>query len=98
MHLGEPRNLTEVARKHVFYGTKLESFLEQNPGALTKQLSPVRLSYLRHWRDFTRSPCLVPGFFVYQYVRYASASFGYLGQKISGRPRTSKTEADGEEP
>jgi GT2 family glycosyltransferase len=83
MHLGEPRNLTEVARKHVFYGTKLESFLEQNPGALTKQLSPVRLSYFRHWRDFTRRPCLVPGFFVYQYVRYISALFGYLEQKIS---------------
>jgi len=83
MHLGEPKSLTETARKHVFYGTKLDAFLEQNPGALTKQLSPVRLSYLRHWRDFTRSPYLIPGFFLYQYVRYSSALFGYLEHKLS---------------
>lgn len=82
-HIGEPSTLPEVVRKNVFYGTTLASFLAQNPGALTRQLSPVRLSYLRHWRDFLRRPSLIPGFLLYQYVRWSSALFGYVGQKFS---------------
>jgi GT2 family glycosyltransferase len=82
-HIGEPSTLSEVVRKNVFYGTTFASFLAQNPGALTRQLSPIRLSYVRHWRDFLRRPSLIPGFFVYEYVRWASAFFGYAGQIFS---------------
>jgi len=82
-HIGEPSALLEVVRKNAFYGTTFASFLARNPGALTGQLSPVRLSYVRHWRDFLKRPSLVPGFFLYQYVRWSSALFGYVGQKFS---------------
>jgi hypothetical protein len=78
VHIGEPRSLREVVLKHVYYGKKINEFLSKYPREPFEQLSPIRMAYLRHWRDFLKDPRLLVGFFIYQGVRYASAFFGYL--------------------
>ena len=78
VHIGEPRSLKEVVLKHVYYGKKIRDFLRKYPHEPFSQLSPVRMAYLRHWRDFLNDPRLLVGFFVYQIVRYTSALFGYI--------------------
>ncbi len=78
VHIGEPRSLIEVARKHFYYGRTLARFIAKHGGRGVVQLSPVRPSYLRNWRRFARHPVLTLGFIVYQAVRYSSALAGLL--------------------
>lgn len=82
LHIGEPKRLKEVVQKHIFYGKKIEDFVVRNPGALTRQLSPIRMAYVRHWRDFLKNPKLTMGFILYQFVRYSAAVAGYLSNKL----------------
>jgi glycosyltransferase involved in cell wall biosynthesis len=80
LHVGEPRRLKDVVRKHIYYGTVLKEFLDRNPKRGWKQIAPLRMAYVRHWKDFLADPKVTLGFFLYQYVRYASASLGYLAR------------------
>ncbi len=80
MHIREPKSLSEVALKHLFYGKFVNRFIKKHPDVWMLQLNPVRLAYLRHWRNFTVDPKLTLGFVVYQFVRYAAAVIGYLAE------------------
>ena len=91
IHIGEPMSLTEVVKKHFYYGRTLPRFVRKNRSRGLEQLSPLRPSYLRHWKDFAANPSLAVGFAFYEYVRYASAVFGYLageyGNERASSPR-----------
>ncbi len=82
IHVGEPKTLWEIIRKHYYYGKTLPRFIEKNKGKGIKQLSPIRPAYLRHWRKFVRHPILTLGFIVYQVTRYISAGAGYIVGRI----------------
>lgn len=83
IHIGEPRALREVVVKHVFYGTKISEFIKKTPRQIWSiELSPVRIAYVRHWRSFLQDPTLTLGFFLYQYVRFASAVAGYISSLL----------------
>jgi len=77
VHIGEPRHLSEVVRKHVYYGENVRAFIRSNPDAWA-QITPFRVAFLRHWRDFLKDPLVTSAFFLYEYVRYASAVAGAL--------------------
>jgi len=77
-HLGEPRGLTEISRKHIYYGKFLQRYIRKELPVRLQQLSPFRASYIRNWRKFMKDPRLLAGFIVYQYVRYLSAIAGML--------------------
>lgn len=76
-HLGEPRTLSEVVRKYIYYGNRrnLLTFAAENPGKGLWQISPLRLVYLRNLRKFRLY--FFP-FLVYNYVRYWSALLGFM--------------------
>jgi hypothetical protein len=57
-HLGAPRSLMEVMKKHYYYGTTLPEFLEKNPKKGIKQLSPLRPAYAKNWKLFFRHPIM----------------------------------------
>ncbi len=78
IHVGEPRSLWEIAKKHYYYGKTLPRFLKKNKKRGIKQLSPLRPAYLKHWKEFAKHPILTLGFIIYQIVRYTSAGLGYL--------------------
>lgn len=77
-HIGEPQSLSEIAKKHYYYGKTVKAFVKVNTERGMKQISPVRIAFIRHWKDFVKNPILASGFFLYQIVKYMSASFGYI--------------------
>ncbi|MGP8125611.1 MAG: glycosyltransferase [Nitrososphaerales archaeon] len=78
IHLGEPKTLYEVFRKHYYYGRSLREYIGKNGGSAWRQLSPMRRSYSRAARDSARSPKVLLGFVVYQSVRYFAALIGVI--------------------
>lgn len=76
-HLGEPKSLAEIVRKYVYYGNRknLLEFAGENPGKGLWQIAPIRVVYLRNLRRFRLY--FVP-FVIYYYVKYASATIGFL--------------------
>lgn len=76
-HIGEPKTLKEIIRKHYYYGTTLPAFLAKNRERGMKQLSPLRPAYAKNWKLFLAHPLLSLGFLIYQIVRYSSAAWGY---------------------
>ena len=84
LHLGEPRTLREIWDKHYFYGTTLRPFLEMNESRGVRQVLPLRIAYLRHWRDFIHNPDLAAGFLLYQGVKYIAAWRGWSSVRTGG--------------
>jgi len=82
VHIGEPKYLWEIAKKHYYYGATIGEFIKRNPEKAKKQLTPLRSSYLRHWKNFLIHPILSIGFIIYQSVRYSSAGVGFLSTKL----------------
>ena len=82
IHLGEPKTLLEVIRKHYYYGKTIEFFLKKNPNKGIKQLSPIRPAYFKNWRMFFTHPKLTFYFTIYQLARYSSSIAGYLIVKL----------------
>ena len=78
VHIGEPKSLWEIAKKHYYYGKTIGKYITKNPEKARKQLSPIRLSYLKHWRSFLKHPILTIGFIVYQLVRYSASAIGFI--------------------
>jgi glycosyltransferase involved in cell wall biosynthesis len=78
IHIGEPRSLFEIARKHYYYGKTVKNFLDVNPEKGIKQISPLRPAFIRNRKDFARRPLLTCGFILYQTVRYMAAGLGYI--------------------
>ncbi len=82
LHLGEPKTLWEIAKKHYYYGKTIGEFIRKNPDKAGKQLSPIRGAYIRHWKEFFAHPFLATGFLIYQITRYLFAGLGYLSVKV----------------
>jgi glycosyltransferase involved in cell wall biosynthesis len=81
-HIGEPKSLCEIVKKHYYYGKTIGEFIKINPKTYKKQLTPLRSSYFRHWINFIKHPILTSGFIVYQSFRYSAALLGLLSIKL----------------
>jgi glycosyltransferase involved in cell wall biosynthesis len=92
VHIGEPRNLAEVAMKHFYYGQTLPVFISKNRKRGLAQLSPARPAFLRHRGDFANNPELTLGFAVYQLVRYESGMLGYAVGVLQRRFRNESSD------
>jgi len=86
-HLGEPKTLGEIARKSYYYGSTFAQFLSKNGAKGVGQLSPLRMAYARHWREFFRHPGLAAGFAVMQLVKYGCGAAGLAASYIAGQAR-----------
>ena len=75
VHIGEPKNLAEVFRKHYYYGKNIGFFVRKNQQRALAQLSPLRFSIIRGFKS-SGKPALIAGFFVYQFLRYAAVGLG----------------------
>ncbi|HVP16457.1 MAG TPA: glycosyltransferase [candidate division Zixibacteria bacterium] len=81
-HIGEPRNMAEIFRKHYFYGQNLGRFIEKNQERALRQLSPLRRSLAKSLSGTYQDPAIIMGFFVYQFLRYTAATLGMLSAKL----------------
>lgn len=84
IHLGEPKTLREIYRKQFFYGGSVGDFLIANPGRGLRQVLPIRMAYVRHWKDFATHPDVAVGFLVYQMVKYMAALHGCVAVRRRG--------------
>ena len=84
-HLGEPKTLGEIARKSYFYGRTFGPFLRKSGSKGIAQLSPLRPTYARHWREFVRHPILAAGFALMQTVKYGCGGVGLLTSFVRAR-------------
>ncbi len=82
VHIGEPTALAEVVRKHYYYGKSILSFIKKDPARAIRQISPVRLGYIKESRRIIRQPKLITGLMVYQFVRYASTIIGIAAARL----------------
>lgn len=82
VHIGEPKNLTDIVRKSYFYGKSIDRFINKYPRRGRQQLNPFRKSYVRHLNNLTSDPKILAGFAFYQGVRYLAALFGILSDKL----------------
>lgn len=87
LHLGEPATLMEVLKKHYYYGKSIKSFMEKNEDRGMKQISVIRPSFLRGWREFYRHPDMAVGFAVYQVSRYTASVLGVISTVFSIRKK-----------
>jgi glycosyltransferase involved in cell wall biosynthesis len=78
IHIGEPRNLLEVAKKQYYYGKTVKRYLEMNPEKGIRQISPLRSAFIKNRKNFAKHPSLTFGFIVYQIVKYSAAGLGLL--------------------
>jgi len=85
IHIGEPKTLGEIAKKHYYYGKTIRNYVRKNPHRARRQLSPVRLSYFGYKSQFLRNPVLAVGFIIYQFVRYFATAIGFLTVKLEGK-------------
>ena len=83
LHLGEYKSIKEIAKVNYYYGKSAYLFLKKNKGRGIKQVNPIRLAYLKHYKKFLMNPKLSTGFIIYQVVRYASGFIGLLVGKFS---------------
>jgi glycosyltransferase involved in cell wall biosynthesis len=84
IHIGEPKTLAEVAQKHYYYGKNVGSFIRKDPEKALRQLSPFRKSYVKSLSNSFNDPILTAGFIIYQFVRYAAATIGFMSRKKRG--------------
>lgn len=81
-HIGEPKSMAEIFRKHYYYGKNIGLFIQKNHERALIQLSPLRRSLLKGLSKSSKEPSIILGFFVYQLLRYAAASLGMMSAKI----------------
>ncbi len=81
-HIGEPKNLAEIFRKHYYYGKNIGRFIRKNQDNAIAQLSPLRPTLIRGFSNSSKEPSLIVGFVIYQFIRYVSAALGMLSTKL----------------
>lgn len=86
VHIGEPKSLEEIAKKHYYYGKTVKRFLDVNPERGIRQISPARIAFIRNGRHFAERPLVACGFVLYQIVKYSAAGLGFLSSLIDDSP------------
>lgn len=82
VHIGEYRSIKEIASRYYYYGKSIGLFLRKNKLRGVQQVTPLRKSYLKHYKEFFKHPHLTGGFIIYQIVRYFSILVGLLATRI----------------
>jgi len=87
VHIGEPKSLSEIAKKFYYYGKTLPEFTKKNPDKAMRQLNPFRPAFIRHRKEFVKHPILMLGLIIYQFVRYSAGGLGFLIGNMSCKRR-----------
>lgn len=81
-HLGEPRSLADIWRKHFFYGREMVGYYRKHPVTAIAQFNPIRSSYLRHINIFIKHPKMLIGLIVMQIVKFTAGGLGFLSALV----------------
>lgn len=78
IHLGEPKSLFEIYKKHYYYGKSISKYISANKNHAIRQLSPVRSGFIRNKEKFLKHPLMTLLFLIYTFVKYFAAFNGLL--------------------
>lgn len=84
-HLGEPKSLLDIWKKHYFYGQQMVSYFRKHPSIAAKQFVPVRKSYLTHIDTFLSHPLILMGLIIMTIVKFTAGGLGFLKGLIFSR-------------
>lgn len=88
VHLHEATTLNEVFKKSYYYGKFMPSYLKKHPVRGSRQLFPVRPSYICNIKIFAREPVYLLGFVIYKLVQYSGGSLGLITSLIKGNKKS----------
>lgn len=77
-HLGEPKSIRDIYRKHYWYGKQMLFYFRKYPSTASLQFNPVRVSFFRHYKSFLSRPLLTAGLFVMQFIKFFAGGLGFL--------------------
>lgn len=85
VHIGEPKSLTEIIKKHFYYGKTMAEF-KKNGGNLTlNNASPIRSGFLKNWKKLLFHPLMTSLFIFYQIVKFGSGGLGFLSVLLKSK-------------
>lgn len=91
VHLHEATTLIEVFKKSYYYGKFMPSYLKKHPLRGSRQLFPVRPSYICNIKIFIREPIYLLGFILYKIVQYSGGFLGLITGFIKGHKKSDST-------
>lgn len=74
---GETKFWKRVQKKY-YYSGAFRSYLRRRPAAATKQYSPFKLAYLKHFKILLRQPFVATGMFVLRFMEITAGITGIL--------------------
>jgi len=77
-HLGEPKSLSDIWKKHFFYGKQMIFYLKKHPAIATRQFNPIRSSYFKHWDSFFKNPKIFVGLITMIFVKFLAGGLGFI--------------------
>lgn len=89
-HLGEPKSLQDIWKKHYFYGQHMVAYLKKHPSIGLKQLNPMRSSYVRHWSIFLEHPIIALGLGIMTIVKFTAGGLGFFSVWIKPQDPSSQ--------
>lgn len=86
-HLGEPKTLADIYRKHFWYGKQMLFYFKKHPSISLLQFNPIRRSYFRHYKTFLAHPVLTIGLMIMTATKFFAGGLGFLSQTLKNNIR-----------
>ncbi|EKD87575.1 MAG: glycosyl transferase family protein [uncultured bacterium] len=77
-HLGEPKSIKDIWKKHFFYGKQMVGYYRKHPRTALFQFNPVRVSFVRNLGVLLSSPTIFVGLIIMQIVKFTAGGLGFL--------------------
>lgn len=81
-HLGEPRTLEDIWRKHFFYGKQMPLYFRKYPKIAAKQFNPIRVGFIRHFSLLIVYPRILLGLLIMTVVKFTAGAIGFISTII----------------
>lgn len=77
-HLGEPKTLGDIWRKHYWYGKQMLFYFRKHPSISVRQFNPMRKSYFQHLTSLLEHPILTVGLLIMTITKFLAGGLGFL--------------------
>lgn len=77
-HLGEPKSIGDIWKKHFFYGRQMVPYFKKHPKIATKQFVPIRNSYVKHIDQIVIHSKIFLGIIMMTVVKFTAGGLGFI--------------------
>lgn len=76
LHLGEVKSIVAFAKQCFRYGKNLVYYMNKYPQVGSRQMTPIRAAYIKHWRELVQHPGLTIGLVFMNIIKFGVGGFG----------------------